>query len=197
MERRSITDALTSTGWTTPVLNPAATLMLTVYVTPSSSAIGGTVATQMVTVTSNSDASKQDTGVLHTTLTVVNLPDLRVRPSTVTIYTGSGIYNLDGTNQTVGQSVLSGMKATYYVTVKNNGNAPEAFIISSPAAPSGWTVEFKLGSTVITGAVTTVGWTTPVLNPTESVVVTVYITPGSAIIIGSIGEQNSHGHLQC
>ena len=184
-----ITDALTSTGWTTPVLNPAATLMLTVYVTPSSSAIGGTVATQMVTVTSNSDASKQDTGVLHTTLTVVNLPDLRVRPSTVTIYTGSGIYNLDGTNQTVGQSVLSGMKATYYVTVKNNGNAPEAFIISSPAAPSGWTVEFKLGSTVITGAVTTVGWTTPVLNPTESVVVTVYITPGSAIIIGSIGEQ--------
>ena len=184
-----ITDAVTSTGWTTPSLNPAATVLITVYVTPTNSAIGGTVATQTMTVTSSTDPTKQDVGVLNTTLAVVNLPDLRVRPSTVSTYSGGGIYNLDGTNQTVGLSVINGEKATYYVTLKNNGNAPEAFIITGPAAPEGWVVAYNLGSTIITGAVTTTGWTTPVLNPAATVVMTVFVTPGPTVTVGAVATQ--------
>ena len=184
-----ITDAVTTTGWVTPVLNPAATILISIYVTPGSSTIGGTVVTQTMTVTSGADPAKQDVGVLNTTLSVVNLPDLRVRPSTVTSYIGGGIYNLDGTNQTVGLSVANGVKATYYVTVKNNGNAPEAFIITGSPAPEGWTVAYNIGATVITGAVTSTGWTTPVLNPAASLVMTVFVTPGSTVPVGAVATQ--------
>lgn len=94
-----------------------------------------------------------------------------------------------GTNQTVGQSIANGVRATYYVTVKNTGNVAGTFTINAPSAPSGWTLEYKQGSTVITSAVTGVGWTTPVLNPAATVLITVYITPGPAILIAAVAEQ--------
>lgn len=176
----SITSAVTSTGWTTPVLNPAATLLLTVYVTPGSSVVGGEAATQKVTVTSNGDPTQQDVGIMQTTLPVLRRPDLYLRPSTVSSYLGSGVYNLDGVRQTVGLTVTIGVKAIYYVTVKNTGNIPDSFTITGPAGPVGWTVTYNVGSTSITGAMITTGWPTPVLNPAATVLITVYVTPNAS-----------------
>ena len=184
-----ITSAVTTSGWTTPVKNPGTTVLITVYVTPSTTVIGGAMATQTVTVTSSADPTKQDVGVMQTTVPVLSRPDLYLRPSTVTTYSGSGIYNLDGTNQTVGQSVANNVKATYYVTVKNTGNVAGTFTINAPSAPSGWTVAYNQGATVITGAITAAGWTTPLLNPGATVLVTVYVTPGAAIPVSAVAEQ--------
>ena len=184
-----ITSAVTGAGWSTVLMNPGTVKTVAVYVTPGATVNVGAVAMQTLTVTSVGDPSKQDVGVINTTVPVVNRPDLYVRPSTVTTYSGSGVYNLDGTNQTVGLSVAYGMKATYYVTVKNNGNAPDTFTITGPGAPAGWTVEYKLGSTSITGAVTSTGWTTPLLNPSATVVLTVYVTPSSSAIVGGVATQ--------
>ena len=62
-----ITTEVTSTGWTTPLMNPAAVVTLAVYVTPSTTVNSGAVATQKVTVTSVGDLTKKDVGVMKTT----------------------------------------------------------------------------------------------------------------------------------
>ena len=186
-----ITSDVTGSGWTTPVLNPNLTILVKVEVTASNAVIAGTVATQTVTVTSSMDSSKQDVNVIHTTIPVVVQPDLSLRPSTVATYSGMGIYNLDGTNQTVGLSVAKGVKAAYYVHVQNNGNVADTFTIKGTPAPAGWTVEYKnyTTGTFITSAVIGAGWTTPSMNPATVMTVVVYVTPGSTVAVGAVATQ--------
>ena len=186
-----ITPAVTGAGWTTQVLNPATVMTVAVYVTPGSTAIGGTVSKQTMTVASVGDPRVQDVGVMETTLPVVHQPDLSLRPSTIASYSGVGVYNLDGTNQTVGQDVMRNVKATYYIHVQNKGNVAETFTITGTSAPSGWVVDYKNYSngTVITSAITGAGWTTPVLNPGAVVTIAVYVTPGSSVINGTVATQ--------
>lgn len=183
-----VTAAVTSTGWTSAVIKPGATVLVTVAVTPAATLLGGPMVSQTITVTSNGDSAKTDVGVLQTTLPVLHRPDLYLRPSTVTSYSGVNLYTLDGTKQTVGQSVTNGVKATYYVTLRNNGNVPETFTLTGTKL-AGWTVSYALGSTVITSAVTTTGWSTPVLNPGATTLITVTVTPGSSIAGGVIFTQ--------
>ena len=133
-----ITGAVTGAGWTTPVVNIGAVLTVAVYVTPGATVTGSAVATQTMTVTSNGDTAKKDVGVMNTTLPVLHRPDLSLRPSTGSSYIGVGMYNLDGTNQTVSLSAANGTAANYNIQVQNNGNVPETFTVTSPTAPAGW-----------------------------------------------------------
>ena len=184
-----ITGAVTSTGWTTTVIKPGVTMLMTVSITPVATLLGGAIETQTVTITSRGDSTKVDACVLETTLPVVHRPDLYLRPSTVPNYSGVGVYSLDGSKQTISRTVANCVKATYYVTVRNNGNVPDIFTITGPVAPEGWTVVYSLGSTVITGMGTSPGWTTPTLNPGATVLITVAVTPGSTLIAGAIANQ--------
>lgn len=184
-----ITGDVTTSGWITPVINPAGTLLIAVYVTPGSTATPGVGATQTITMTSIGDPTKQDVGKLVTSYPIIYQPDVTLRPSTVTTYSGVKIYNLDGTNQTVSQSVPIGTQATYYVLVRNYGNVADTFTITGSAAPDGWTVAYKAGATLITSDVTTTGWTTPVINVGGNLLITVYVTPTSAVLSGAMATQ--------
>ena len=118
-------------------------------------------------------------------------PDLSVRPSTVTMYAGMGIYNLDGTGQTASLAVARGAKATYYVHVQNNGTSADTLKITGTPTPAGWTVEYKNYTTgvVITSEVTGGGWNSPVMKPGALLTLSVSVIPGSTIYGGSNAAQ--------
>lgn len=184
-----ITGAVTGAGWTTPVVNTGAVVTVAVYVTPGATVTGSSIATQTVTVTSSGDTSKQDVGVINTTLTVLHRPDLSLRPATGSAYAGVGVYSMDGTTQTVSLSAANGVTANYNVQAQNNGNVPEAFNITAPSAPTGWTVTYMYGTTPITSAVTGAGWETPVLDPAATIFITVAVMPGDTLLNGAVLTQ--------
>ena len=187
----SIASAVTGAGWSTPLLKPGALVTLAVYATPAATVSGGTVATQKVTATSSGNPAQQDVGLMVASVAVVNRPDISVRPSAVTTYSGVGVYNLTGANQTVGLGVAKNVKATYYLHVQNNGNVAETFIITGTAAPAGWTYDYKdfSAGTSITSAVTGAGWSTPLLKAGALVTLAVYATPAATIIAGAVATQ--------
>ena len=174
----SITSAVTGAGWSTPLLKPGALVTLAVYATPAATVSGGAVATQKVTATSSGNPAQQDVGLMIASIAVVNRPDISVRPSAVTTYSGVGVYNFTGASQTASQGVAKNVNATYYLHVQNNGNVAETFIITGTAAPAGWTYDYKdfSAGTSITSAVTGAGWSTPLLKAGALVTLAVYAT---------------------
>ena len=71
-----ITDQITGSGWTTPVLAVNGTAKVQVDVTPGVTLLGGACATQIMVVTSGGDSSKMDVGIINTRIPVLNRPDL-------------------------------------------------------------------------------------------------------------------------
>ena len=180
-----ITADITGTGWTTPLLNRGSLVTIAVYVIAGPSVMGNTTATQTVTATSNSDATKQDVGVIQTT-TVPNVyqVDLSLRPSTLATYTGIGVYSVDGIDQSVAQSTKMNKIVSYFIHVQNKGNAPDTFTITSLPAQPGWSVVYRINNSNgmdITNDVTGAGWVTPLVNPNGLVTVAVYVIPRSVV----------------
>ena len=186
-----ITDQVCASGWTTPLLAVNGTAKIKVDVTPNVTVSYGAVATQTMTVTSSGDPTKHDVGLIKTSALVVCRPDLYLRPLSVPTYTGIGIYSLDGATQTVEQTVLAGVKVSYYVQVQNLGSASEALTIYGSAAPTGWTVVYKYtaNGAIITEQLSGAGWSTPVLAVNGSAKVQVDVTPGVAIAGGAVATQ--------
>ena len=186
-----ITADITGAGWTTPVVNSNATVTIAVYVTPGSTVLAYVATNLKMIAVSVTNPAQQDVGVMTTSVVGINRPDLSLRPSTVTTYSGIGVYNLTGANQTASLGVAKNVKATYYVHVQNKGNVSDTFIITGTAVPAGWTVEYKdyTASTVITTAVTSAGWTTPILNPGALLTLAVYVMPGTTLITGAAATQ--------
>lgn len=181
-DRADITAAVTGAGWTSPELNANGTVMLQVDVTPSSIVTGESVATQLLTATSNSDAAKQDVALINTTVAALHQVNASIRPSSTTTYTGTNIINTTAVDQTIAQTVAPGVKASYVVKVVNTGNMVEAFTLTGPSAPAEWTVSYLDGSSEITTAITDpAGWTTPVLNPGDAITVQIDVTPDAGI----------------
>ena len=149
-------------------------------ITPEPGKFGSTTIT--VTVTDGGGLSASTSFLLTVNS---SQPDISLRPSTVTSYTGVGVYNGDGTNQSVSQSVANALAAVYYIHMQNKGNVADTFKITGTKAPTGWTVVYKINNSLgadITADVTGAGWTTPVVNSNAMVTVAVYVTPGSTIL---------------
>ena len=165
--------------------------------TVPSAKVNGKTATVMVNVTSITLTITPGTTTGKITITtpegtatsadnftmVLHLPDLTLRPVSTPTYTGARLYSTDGASQTVAQSVLTMVKASYYVQVQNFGNAAEAFTLSSATAPDGWTITYKnmADGSSITDQMTGAGWTTPVLAINGTAKIQVDITPGLTI----------------
>ena len=76
-----------------------------------------------------------------TTLTpAVCQPDLTIRNAASGNYEGVGVYNLNGSGQTVAETMDSGDTANFVIRVQNNGNVPDSFVVTVPCDGSGWRV---------------------------------------------------------
>jgi len=188
LSNSDITASLTATaGWTTIPLAPGVAIGYTLYVTPDGTVASSAVNTVTITVVSVGDKNKKDAIKAITSVPVNYQPDLTIRNSTDASYLGTGIYNLDGTNQTKAQAIAVGTIATYLFHVQNNGNTADSITLTCPAIASGWTATYYNASgtnitTLITG---TNGWTISKLAPGAIQLLYTQITPGNTVAAGT------------
>lgn len=88
-------------------------------------------------------------------------PDMQVKADADTVYLGVGIYNTE-TGQTKTIQVPTGTTAVYHLKLRNNGNLPDAFTLTTGSAPTGATIKYfdaVTGGNEITALITGAsGW---------------------------------------
>lgn len=177
----NITAAITGSGWNSGMLSAGVSTGFYVKVTPTT-AVSGAMLTLPITAASTKDGTKRDVVKTVTTVSSAYQPDLLIRTLAESTYTGDGIYNTDGVNQTRTQNVASGTSVIYVFRVQNDGNATDTMTVTGPAANSGWTVRyFNNASVDITDQVTGSGWSTGTLAPGSVAGLYVRVTPTTAV----------------
>ena len=114
-------------------------------------------------------------------------PDLAIRTTAASSYTGVGIVSLDGTGETVGLTVPAGVAAAYVVRVQNAGTTTDVFTLTGPGSSSGWVVSyFNLATSAdLTAQVVNGGWKTASLAPGDTAALWVQVTPATTVKSGS------------
>ena len=169
-------------GWSSGALAPGAVRDLRVEITPDNTIAGGGNFNVQVTGTSAADGTKKDAVLAVTTVMVTCLPDMLVRTSAETGFTGGGIYNLTGTGQMKSLVTPANQPVSYIFRVQNNGNTADTFTLTGPAATTGWTVQyFNASGTNITGSITAGGWKTALLLPGAYQEITAQVTPSATL----------------
>ena len=158
------------------------------YTTDTWSVDGLTVQTGGATYTLSNVTANHTVKVTFKTIPIVRQPDLLIRTSSETAYTGGGIYNTDGTNQTKTQIVPDGASACYLFRIQNNGNSTDTFLITASAGVTSWSMTYYDMTTgsAITGVITTTGWSTGPLAPDDKKGFFVQVTPAFTVTPNSI-----------
>src|SRR5205823_4665183 len=114
-------------------------------------------------------------------------PDLQIRTSAETTYTGVGVYSAGGANQVSAQSVAARKTAVYYVRLQNAGNVSDSFKLKGTAGNADWKVLFQdvTGAADVTGQMTGSGWLAPPLAPGAIRLLKVLATPLATAPTGS------------
>ena len=176
---KDVTNAFTSAG-VNVTLAMGTWNKYTLHVTPNATVYG--TYTPAVTGTSGKDRTKKDVVKAAIIVAPRYQPDLAICNAGEATYTGLGVLNLDGANQTKSQTVANSVTAIYYVQVKNSGNTGDTITLTCPPAPSGWTLQCIDQSTGkdVTNAFTSAGAQVMLAMGTWNKY-TVRITPGATV----------------
>ena len=182
-----VTSQVTGGGWSSGTLAPGGTKGISVSVKPDATLSLGSVNTLLITAASDSDNTKIDVVKAVTGFTGTYKTDMLIKSGPDTSYSGTNIYNTDGTNQTKLQNVCAGQKVTYGFRARNGGNASDSFRITGPAGGIGWSVKYYDFTTNadVTSQVTGAGWISRILAPGTIGGVFVNIKPDSTVPLGS------------
>jgi len=150
-------------------LTPEATLGFYAKVSLANTTMTGTTG-EVLTVKAFSlgDTSKSDVVRAVTNFTSVFQPDLLIRSSLDSKYSGEGIFNTTGLDQTRSQMVLAGQTATFLFKVKNAGGTTDSFLITALSDNADTTVKFSTAnasSTTFTQQIFGSGFRTGPLAP--------------------------------
>ena len=85
--------------------------------------------------------------------TATHRPDAQIGASTAGPWLGNGVYNVTGSGQSLLRTVARGSSGSFWMRVQNDGNVRDTFSMKAPAAPAGFTVTYKVGTTTMTAAV--------------------------------------------
>jgi len=159
------------------------------YTTDSWYLDGATTAAQVggTTYTVKTLSANHAVKVTFKVIPPVYQPDLLIRTPNESAYTGGGIFNLDGTNQTKSQWLSDGMTTIYCFRLQNAGNTTDTFTLTAPAGGSGWTLAYFDMDTItaITTAITGQGWKVARLAPGTKKGFYVQVTPGLTVPFGA------------
>ncbi len=164
-----ITSSVTGAGWSTGSLAIGATKEIRVEVTANAAAWGFESYPVLVISTAPGYGSVKDAVRATTTVRDFYQPDNLVKRADNTTYTGDGIYNADGTDQTA--SYISNFWDTkvFHVRIENDSNTVDTYNVTGTGdGGSGWTVKYYdalTGGADITFQVTGDGWSTGSLDP--------------------------------
>ena len=104
-------------------------------------------------------------------------------------FVGDNVYNSTGAGQSIaGVPVRPGSSASFSWQVQNDGTLPDQIALSGQGRSTGFTIDFKNGSTDITGAVAAGTYTTSI-SPGASVTITLKITAASTAAIGVVKQE--------
>ena len=183
-----ITSQVTGSGWTTGTIAPGVYRGLYANVTPDASVPAGSVKTLQVMAGSVSDSTKIDAVKAVTTFVSAYKPDLLIKTGYDATYSGSGIYSIDGNNQTKSQNALPGQRRVYAFSVLNAGNANDAFRITGPSDGEGWDIKYyeRITNIDITSQVAGGGFVTPILAPKAYKDIYVFVIPDGTASEGVI-----------
>lgn len=177
-----ISSQVLGAGWTTPALNAGASREIRLIVTPATTVAHNAAWLATATLTSQGDVSKLD--VVGARTTAIHQPDLLIRKLTESdaAYALNDVYqSTPSGDQVEAHSVAPGVKATYSVRVQNDSGVTRNYLVKAQAsAEAGWTVVYKVGSTVVTSQIIGAGRTTANLSPNASETITVEVTPNTA-----------------
>jgi len=112
-------------------------------------------------------------------------PDLEIKNPDPDVYTGNNTFETTApaTAQVKEQSVFADVKSTFQVRVTNDSTDKRAYILKAEATdntPRKWEIVYKAGVTNITNAIIGSGYTTALLDPDASEVITIEVTPLSS-----------------
>ena len=182
---------LSSTGFATPVLPPGSGTVLLVQMTPSAAVFGGSTRSALVRAyLSSSDTTVRDSVSAVTSVPVVEKADLQIKAAAQpnTSFALDDIYQTSPAGEQIeAQTVAGGYRAIYHVRLQNDGNQRRTFVLkAAESAGTGRSISYRAGATTITAAILGAsGYTSPVLPPGGTHVITVDIVPGAAVRGGS------------
>ena len=157
------TQMFASTSYLTPVLQPGDTVSFSANVMATNNYSQSSAYTLSITAASKADPTAQDVVKAITLCAITYQPDLAIRSTDASTFTGVSLYNMDGSQQTVAKSVPVKFAASYVVRVRNDGNMPDRFTITVPNTYSGWSAACYLLAT--NQPLTAKSWSTALLQP--------------------------------
>ncbi|MHB1458413.1 MAG: DUF7948 domain-containing protein [Armatimonadota bacterium] len=117
-------------------------------------------------------------------------PDLIIKAGAESSYSGTGIFNTDGTDQTKSLTTSPGQKVTYAFKVINAGRENDSFKIKGPVGEIGWIVKYSDLTTgaEITSLMVGSGWSSGIIVPGASKGICVTVKPDASITAGAVYE---------
>ena len=177
---KDITTAMTGAGWQSGKLRPAAQASFWAQVTPGAALAPGATQGLLLTAVSAGDPGSQASATCMVSVAANYQPDLTVRNSSDSAYTGANIFNRDGRGQTKTQTVPAGTAAGYFFLAKNAGNTTDTFTLHGPGGNSYWLVHYFDGTNAdITTKVTGPGLSAVALAPGGTITLHAQVTPQS------------------
>ncbi|MHB1459348.1 MAG: SBBP repeat-containing protein, partial [Armatimonadota bacterium] len=181
-----VTSQVTGGGWLTGMIAPGIMKGVYAQIKPDTTVPLGSSITLTITGTSESDNTKIDVVKSVTTCVASYKPDLTIKNGSEAVYTGDGIFNTDGTNQTKSQSASAGLKAIYSFRIKNSGYISDSIRITGTAGGAGWSVKYyDLANVDITSQVTGSGWLSGTLASGTDKGFFVKVSPDSTVALGA------------
>ena len=192
-----VTAAMTGAGYPTANLGSGQSVVVIIAMTPEYSVVGGTSKSATIEAYLDAgDTSVDDAVQALTTVKVVDLPDALIKTSAEadSAFAINDIYQTTpADDQIEAQTVDPARTASYDVKVENDGNTKRTFLLkAAETGEPGFNLLYKLGAQDISSAIKGAGYTTPALDQTESMVITVEVTPGITLN-GSTGKGTALG----
>lgn len=182
-----VTSQVTGSGWPSGTLTPGTSKGIFVNIKPDATIPNGMINSLLITATSITNDTAVDAVKAVTSFTGSYKTDMLIKTGTETSYSGTNIFNADGSNQTKTCNVSAGQKVTYAFRAQNAGNANDSFRITGPAGGSGWSVKYYDLTTNadVTSQVTGSGWISGAIAPKINKGIYAQIKPDSTVPLGS------------
>jgi VCBS repeat-containing protein len=184
-------------GYTTPLLNPGDVQLFTVRVTPNGNVPIGSAQALDITAAQSSEPNSANDLVRAQVVRGVRQPDLLIAAPTDAQAIGEGlyspIYSSSGASQEKKIEVAGNQKATYLVTLQNDGEAPDSYYLYTLSSAPGWivkTFDAATGGNDISYSIYSsqgyaTGWNSSVIQPGQSLTLRLEITPDTTLAPGA------------
>ena len=188
-----ITAALKVAGYTTASLAPGASIVISVDMVPTSAAGGSGKGITIKAYLARGTVAVLDALRIQASIPLFDKPDLLIKrmDEKDTAYATDNVYQgSPHGDQVEGKAIDAGSWVRYLVKLENDGGNARSFVLDvREAVAANWRIAYKVGSADITTQIRSAsGYTTPVLDSGESLVVMVTAValstagPGSASI---------------